>query len=82
MGAKDTLKLIGFGFGGYLVSTFLSSCRALFPMVKGVMLVNSAFELTERIRSIYESLLEVFEVEDQTTEDNAFLFYNKAINST
>jgi hypothetical protein len=82
IGPKDTLKLIGFGYGGYMLSTFLSSCRSLFPIVKGVMLVNSAFGLTERLKSIYQSLLEVFSIEDKTTEDNAFLFYNKAINST
>ena len=81
-GQKDTLKFIGFGFGGYMASTFLSSCRSLFPIVKSVMLINSAYGLTERTKNVYESLLEVFGVEDKTTEDNAFLFYNKAINST
>jgi alpha-beta hydrolase superfamily lysophospholipase len=52
-GKKDTLKVMGFGYGGYLATCFLSSCKALFPMLRGVCLVNSAFALTEKTKSIF-----------------------------
>ena len=43
IGKNDTFKIVGFGFGGFLATSFLSSCPALFPLFKGVALINSAF---------------------------------------
>jgi hypothetical protein len=81
IGKSDKFKFLGFGFGGYLATCFLSSCPSLYPLTTGVALVNSAFSLTQKSKSTFEDLLQLFSVEDPTTEDNAFLFYNKAINS-
>ena len=64
IGKKDSFKVIGFGYGGYLATSFLSACPALFPIVKGVALVNTAFELTEKTKNAFESLLELYSVED------------------
>jgi pimeloyl-ACP methyl ester carboxylesterase len=64
---SDTLKIIGFGFGGYLTASFLSSCPALYSSVSGVTLVNAAFSMTQKYKSTYESLLSLYSVSDPTT---------------
>ena len=46
IGKKDTFKFIGFGYGGYLMTSFLSGCPALHSLTTGVILINSAFEVT------------------------------------
>lgn len=73
---------MGFGFGGFLGVSFLSNCPSLFPLVSGVALVNTAFSLTPKYKEVFESLLELYSMEDKTTEENTFLFYNKAISSS
>ena len=43
---QDTFKIVGFGFGGFLATSFLSACPSYYPLVKGIALINSAFALT------------------------------------
>jgi hypothetical protein len=81
MGKQDRIKLIGFGYGGYLAASFISSSFMISAMVSAVILVNTPWTITKKYKEIYTSLLEVYSVEERTTEENAFLFYNKAINS-
>jgi pimeloyl-ACP methyl ester carboxylesterase len=77
----ETFKLVGLGYGGYLVQSYLALSPEIQSIVKGVMLVNSSSYCTKKYREIYSSLLQLYSVEDPVTEENAFLFYNKAINS-
>lgn len=79
---NDKLKFIGFGYGGYLLSSFLAANPALNPITTGVLLINTAPYCTTKYKSIFTSLSELYVLEDKPTEDNAFLYYNKAINST
>lgn len=67
VGPDDTFKIIGLGFGGYLAQYFLSSCPILFPLFKGVMLVNSTPYCTPKYKEVFKSLLSLYSVEDPVT---------------
>ncbi len=63
----DPYKLIGMGYGGYLVQSYMSLCPEVHSLVNGIMLVNSSPYCTKKSREIYTSLLQLYSVEDPVT---------------
>jgi pimeloyl-ACP methyl ester carboxylesterase len=53
----ESFKLIGMGYGGYLVQSYMALCPEIHSIIKGVMLVNSSPYCTKKSREIYSSLL-------------------------
>lgn len=60
IGSADKFKFIGFGFGGYLASCFLSATFALGSLTDGVFLVNTASNCSVKCRNIFTTLLELY----------------------
>ena len=79
IGKEDSLKFIGLGVGGFITANYLSTCLTVQSLVEGVMMVNAPYHLTPKLKEMFNSLIELFSVEDSINEENAFLFYSKAI---
>lgn len=55
---KDSFKFCGFGYGGYLLSTYLGSYSFTFgSRIASAMLINSFMQYPKRYTEILESLL-------------------------
>lgn len=52
IGKTDSYKFIGFGYGGYLLASYISACPILHDSVKGVTLINTAYSMTQKYKSI------------------------------
>jgi len=79
---KDSFKFIGYGYGCHLLMSYLGYYYAFFPILSGVMLVNPFSTMPSNYLNMLKSLLQLYESEDLTANEEAYLFYNKGIDSS
>ena len=53
IGKEDSIQLIGIGYGGYLVQSYLSACPSTHSLIKGAMIVNSSPYCTKKYKEIF-----------------------------
>jgi len=53
----DSYKFVGFGYGGYLISSYLSANPAMHKITNGTFLINCSANCTPKYKAIIESLI-------------------------
>ena len=62
---KDKFKFIGFGYGGYLLSSYLANNYQFYGKnLSGVMLVNTYKNITETLKEKAEALRMLYSSDD------------------
>ena len=60
IGKEDTIQLVGFGYGGYLLQSYLSACPSTYNVIKGALIINSSLYCTKKHKEIFESLINLY----------------------
>ena len=79
---KDNFKFCGFGYGGYLLATYLGNYHQYFSKITGIFLLNSFMQMPSKYEEMLKNLLILYSSDDPTASSESFFFYNKAINSS
>ena len=63
---NDSFKFCGFGYGAYLLSSYLGAYHYYFPKLNGVLLINGFMEMPIKYKEMLDNLLVLFSSGDPT----------------
>ncbi|EGR30022.1 hypothetical protein IMG5_143970 [Ichthyophthirius multifiliis] len=77
----DKFKFIGFGYGGFILQSYMVCCYGNLPNLNSLLLINSFAEVDNILKDTLTKSLEIFESCPEDMNDLAFNYFSVIVNS-